>query len=173
MLAAFLALERVALVWTRRLAFVGGWTLLSVSVLTVADALLRKFLSRPIQGAFEASELLLAALVFFALPYTGLTDGHVSVDLLTDRLRPRARSVVIAVNALICAVLLGFIAYQMSLLTAEYGRTARTTITARIPIFPFLVPITGAAWLATLGFVVQSVGALLRAIRPALQPLLR
>jgi TRAP-type C4-dicarboxylate transport system permease small subunit len=139
----------------------------------VADALLRKFLSRPIQGAFEASELLLAAVVFFALPYTGLTDSHVSVDLLTDRLRPRARSAVIAVNALVCAVLLGFIAYQMSFLAAEYGRVARTTITARIPIFPFLVPVTGAAWLATLGFVVQASGALLRAIRPEIPPAAR
>lgn len=173
MLNALLGLERAALVWTRRLAFVGGWILLGVASLTVADALLRKFLSRPIQGAFEASELFLAAIVFFALPYTGLTDGHVSVDFLTSRLRPRVQSAIIAANALVCAALLGFIAYQMGSLATEYGGTGRTTITARIPIFPFLVPVTGAAWLATLGFVVQALSALLRTIRPQLPPTAR
>lgn len=170
MLKAFLAFERASLAWTRRLALLGGGILVAVATMTVADALLRKFLSRPILGAFEASGLLLATVVFFALPYTGLTDSHVSVDLLTDRLRPRTRSLVIAANALICAALLGFIAYQMGLLAVEYGRIGRTTITARIPVVPFLVPVTGAAWLATLGFVAQAMGALLRAIWPGLQP---
>ena len=107
------SLEAQATRWTRYLALGAGWVLLAVAVLTVADALLRKFLSRPLPGTFEASELLLAAVIFFAMPYTGLTDGHVSVDLLTGRLSARAQTVILGVNALVCAVILGFIAYQM------------------------------------------------------------
>jgi TRAP-type transport system small permease protein len=164
MVDRFLALERGAVVWTRRLALGAGWLLLAVAVVTVADALLRTFLSRPIQGTFEATELVLATIIFLAMPYTGLTDGHVSVDLLTGRLGPRARSLVVAVNALVCAVVLGFIAYQMGLLAGEYGQTARTTITMRIPILPFIVPVTVAAWLAAAGFVIQAAGAGLRAL---------
>lgn len=167
-LHAFLRLERGALVWTRRLALAAGWMLLGVASVTVADALLRKFFSRPIQGTFEATQLMLAAIVFFALPYTGLTDGHVSVELLTRRLPRRAQSAVIALNCLVCAALLAFIADQMGLLGAEYARTARTTLTTRIPVFPFVAAVTGAAWLAMAGFVVQAAGAGLRAIRPEL-----
>jgi TRAP-type mannitol/chloroaromatic compound transport system permease small subunit len=158
-----LALEAFATRWTRWLALAGGWVLLGVAVLTVADALLRKLLSRPLPGVFESSELLLAAVIFFAMPYTGLTDGHVSVDLLTGRLSARTQSVIIGINALVCAVILGFIAYQMASLVAEFWRTSRTTITMRIPIVPFIVPVTAAAGLAALGFVVQGLGAFARA----------
>jgi TRAP-type C4-dicarboxylate transport system permease small subunit len=115
------SLEAQATRWTRYLALGAGWVLLGVAGLTVTDALLRKFLSQPLPGTFEASELLLAAVIFFAMPYTGLTDSHVSVDLLTGRLSARAQTLILGVNALVCAVILGFIAYQMGLLAAEYG----------------------------------------------------
>jgi TRAP-type C4-dicarboxylate transport system permease small subunit len=166
-----LGLERLAMVWTRRLAQLGGWLLLAVALGTVADALLRSFVGRPIRGTFEATELLLAAIIFFGLPYTSLTDGHVSVDFLTSRLGPRLQYAIIAVNALVCAALLGLITVQMADLAAEYMATSRTTITVRIPIVPFILPVTVAAGLAVLGFVVQAVGAGARALRPTLPPL--
>ena len=77
---------------------------------------------------------MLAAIIFLGLPYTSLTDGHVSVDFLTGRLGQRAQAVIIAVNALICAGLFGVITLQMAALAAEFLATQRTTITMRIPI---------------------------------------
>jgi TRAP-type C4-dicarboxylate transport system permease small subunit len=165
-----LGLERLTMVWTRRLARLGGWLLLAVALGTTADALLRSFFGRPIRGTFEATELVLAAIIFFGLPYTSLTDGHVSVDFLTSRLSHRMQNAIIAVNALVCAALMGLITVQMADLAAEYMATSRTTITVRIPIVPFIVPVTAAAGLAVLGFVVQAMGASVRALRPALPP---
>jgi TRAP-type C4-dicarboxylate transport system permease small subunit len=169
-LDAGLRLEARATRWSRRLALLGGWLLLLLSLVTCLDALLRKVLSSPISGTFEASELLLAAVIFLAMPYTGLTDGHVSVDALTGRLGARGQDWVVAVNALVCAVVLGAIAWQLGLVAAEHYRTARTTITARIPVFPFSAPVAAVAWLAALAFVVQALGAGARALRPAAAP---
>jgi TRAP-type C4-dicarboxylate transport system permease small subunit len=163
-LDAWLRLEARATRWSRRLALLGGWLLLFLSVVTCLDALLRKALSRPIPGTFEASELLLAAVIFLAMPYTGLTDGHVSVDILTGRLGRRGQEWVIALNALVCAVVLGAIAWEMGLVAVEHYRTARTTITARIPVFPFSAPVTAVAWLAALAFMVQALGSAARAL---------
>lgn len=164
MVRAFLRFEQSALRWSRRLALAGGWTLLGVAIVTVADALLRKFFSRPIQGTFEATELFLAVVVFSALPYAGLTDSHVSVDVLVRRCSPRVRSLVVALAAAVCAALLAVITYQMGVLAFEFASTGRTTITARIPVLPFIVPAAAAAGLATLGFLVQALGALVRAV---------
>jgi TRAP-type transport system small permease protein len=168
---SFLNLERLATHWTRYLALGGGWLLLAVAFGTAIDALLRDFLGRPLPGTFEVSELVLAVIIFFGLPYTGLTDGHVSVDFLTSRLGHGAQHAIIAVNAVICAVLLGVITVQMTTLAVEFLATKRTTITMRIPIFPCILPVTVMAGLAALGFVVQAVGAALRALRPGLPPL--
>jgi TRAP-type C4-dicarboxylate transport system permease small subunit len=168
---SFLALERLATHWTRRLAMLGGWLLLAVAIVTASDALLRDFLGRPLPGTFEVTELVLAATIFFGLPYTSLTDGHVSVAFLTGRLGQRPQHAIIAVNALICAGLFGVISLQMAALAAEFLATQRTTITMRLPIFPCLVPVTIAAALAALAFVVQAIGAVLRVWRIDLPPL--
>jgi TRAP-type transport system small permease protein len=166
-----LRFERVAVIWTRRLTLVGGCLLLGVALATVSDALLRYFLGRPIRGTFEATELVLAAIIFFGMPYMSHTDGHVSVDFLTSRLGARTQHVIIAINAAVCAVLLGVITVQMSALAREYLATDRTTITMRIPVFPFIVPVTAAAGLAAWGFVIQAAGAALRALRAQMPPL--
>jgi TRAP-type transport system small permease protein len=168
---SFLALERIATHWTRRLALLSGWLLLAVAVITASDALLRDFLGRPLPGTFEATELVLAAIIFFGLPYTSLTDGHVSVDFLTGRLGPRTQYAIIAVNALLCAGLFGVITLQMTALAAEFLATQRTTITMRIPIFPCIVSVTVTAGLAALACIVQAAGAALRAWRIDLPPL--
>ena len=139
--------------------------------MTAIDALLRDFAGRPLPGTFEATELVLAAIIFLGLPYTSLTDGHVSVDFLTGRLGQPTQYAIIAGNALICAGLFGVIALQRMALAAEFLATQRTTITMRIPVFPCIVPVTVTAGLAALSFVVQAVGAALRAWRTGLPPL--
>ena len=146
---------------TRRLALFAGWLLLGLSFATVLDALLRYLWGRPIHGAFEATELLLAGIIFLGLPHANITDGHVSVDLLTQRFSPRAQHALIAANAVLSAALLALITIEM----------ARTTITARIPIFPFIVPVTAAGGLAVLSFLAQAAGALARTLRGGLPPL--
>jgi TRAP-type C4-dicarboxylate transport system permease small subunit len=166
-----LALERAAVRWTRRLALSGGGLLVLVAVVTVVDALLRYGAGRPLPGTFEATELVLAAIIFLGLPYTGLIDGHVTVDALTGRLGLRGQHLVTALTALVTAGLLGVITWQMAGLAGEYGAIHRTTITARIPIYPFIVPVTAAAGLATLASLVQALGAAARVVRPDLGPL--
>jgi TRAP-type C4-dicarboxylate transport system permease small subunit len=167
----FLALEHSMTTWTRRLALLGGGLLLAAAIVTAIDALLRDFLGRPLPGTFEVTELMLAAIIFLGLPYTSLTDGHVSVDFLTGRLGQRTQSAIIAVNAIICVVLFAVITLQMTVLAAEFMATQRTTITMRIPIFPCLVLVTITAGLTALAFAVQAVGAALRAFRTGLPPL--
>lgn len=168
---SLLALERAAVAATRRLALLAGWLLLGLAFATVLDALLRYFWARPIHGGFEATELVLAGIIFLGLPHANITDGHVTVDLLTQRFSPRAQLMLVAANAVLSAALLALITLEMARLAAEFYATSRTTITARIPIFPFIVPVTAAGGLAVLGFLAQAAGALVRALREGLPPL--
>jgi TRAP-type C4-dicarboxylate transport system permease small subunit len=156
------ALERLATRGTRYLALIGGWLLLGVALVTVSDAVLRDALGRPLPGTFEATELVLALVIFLALPYTSLSDGHVVVDMLTGRLGQRAQAVFISVNALVCATLFGLIALQQATLAAEFLATQRTTITMRLPVAPCLILVSVMAGLTTVAFVVQALAAVRR-----------
>lgn len=57
-------------------------------LLTVADVVLRAVSNRPIRGAFELVELLLACSFFLALPAVFLRDEHLVVDVV-DPIVPR------------------------------------------------------------------------------------
>jgi hypothetical protein len=53
--------------------------LLAVAIVTASDALLRDFLGRPLPGTFEATELVLAAIIFFGLPYQWLGQNQAAI----------------------------------------------------------------------------------------------
>ncbi len=63
------------------LGYVAAAVLFAMMVLTCADVIGRYFLNAPIWGAFEVTEMLLAALIFAGLPLVTLRGGHVTVDL--------------------------------------------------------------------------------------------
>lgn len=55
--------------------------LMALMLLTCADVAGRYLLNSPVWGAFELTEMMLAALIFAALPLVSLRNEHVTVDL--------------------------------------------------------------------------------------------
>ena len=83
-----------------------GMILLAVLMFLGAfDVIGRYFFNSPIKGAYEVSEVLLAALVFFGLAHTVSVRGHVSVDSFVSRFRPRARACIGIVLSLISMII--------------------------------------------------------------------
>jgi len=54
----------------------------AMMLLTCVDVIGRYFLNRPVYGAFELTEVLLACLIFSGLPLVTLRQEHVTVDVL-------------------------------------------------------------------------------------------
>ncbi|WP_157994879.1 TRAP transporter small permease [Paracoccus tegillarcae] len=61
-----------------------GLILMALVLITCIDVIGRYILSAPLTGAFEMTEILVAALVFAALPLTSERSEHVEVDLLAS-----------------------------------------------------------------------------------------
>ncbi|OEY65951.1 TRAP transporter small permease [Marinobacter sp. X15-166B] len=66
----------------RVLEGVAGATLFALMLLTTVDVCGRYFFNSPITGTVELTQLMLAALVFLALPMVCWREEHISVDLL-------------------------------------------------------------------------------------------
>src|SRR4029077_1450758 len=64
------------------LGVIAAVLLFGLMVLTCVDVVGRYFLNRPVYGAFEITEMLLAALIFLGLPLVTLRNEHVNVDVL-------------------------------------------------------------------------------------------
>jgi TRAP-type C4-dicarboxylate transport system permease small subunit len=106
---------------------VAGVVLFAMMALTCVDVVGRYFLSKPIYGGFEITEMLLAALIFCGLPLVTLRGEHVTVDVL-DPITPEwAFRVQHAVACLISFVATGYLAWRLWIRAVNMDNAGETT----------------------------------------------
>jgi TRAP-type transport system small permease protein len=105
-------------------------------LLTSVDVFMRYVVERPLPGAFEVGEILMAVLIFTALPLVSIRDEHVTVDfagrLIPAWLLPWMDALVHLFIAAILAAA-GWLLWQRAPRAAAYGDV---TTVLRIPIWP-------------------------------------
>jgi TRAP-type C4-dicarboxylate transport system permease small subunit len=97
----------------RLLAWLCGTTLLAMMFLTFADVIGRYFLSRPVVGAFEITEILLAITVFSAIPAVTQRGSHIKLDFLDPVLSVRARELLDQISAVVMVGVLLLLSYAV------------------------------------------------------------
>jgi TRAP-type C4-dicarboxylate transport system permease small subunit len=81
----------------------------------VANIIIRIF-GRVVPGSYETIELMIVVTIAFALPYCGMHNGHVSVDLILKAFPERVQGVVNVFKHLITMIFwgaLGVVAYTI------------------------------------------------------------
>ncbi len=107
-------LEHIARGW----AYVGGAILVAMALITVFSVIGRALLSyglSPIRGDFELVEMGSAIAVFAFLPWCQLKRGHVTVDLIVDRMGGAVKRFFGFVGDLALAVISGLILWRLYL----------------------------------------------------------
>lgn len=144
------------------IAYAGGLVLAGLAVLIIYEICARYFFGRPFRGGYEMTQLAMSLIVACGLPYTAITRGHVSVDILSKWLdRPSMRWLNFAVHA-IGAVMLAIVFWQSfgyALGSYGYGDVSNMM---RIPKYPFQMAIAIAAGLFSLVLALEA----LKALRP-------
>lgn len=103
--------------------------------LTFADVFLRYLFGRSVPGTVELTELLMVIVVFSSIAATQWQKSHVTMDILTSRLRKPARALLETVTGLWSIV----IALLCAWTTWRYGlKTSSVTLVLRIPLWPFI-----------------------------------
>lgn len=143
----------------RLLAYAGGVVLIGLMLLVVYEVFMRYFFGRPFRGGFEMTELMMATIVAFGLPYTAISNGHVSVDILSRWLdRPALRWLVVLIH-LLGAVLLAMVAWRSGLHAMSGMRFGDMTNMMRIPTYPFQFAIAISAGLFALVLLLEAAKA--------------
>ncbi len=110
--------------------------LIAMMFVTAIDVFGRYLLSRPLPGAFEITEIMLAMIVFIAIPLVCLHQENITVTLVTERLSPRWQNIHAVVVSVFCAGVLVLIAWRLvahSIQLASYGDV---TMFLRVPKGP-------------------------------------
>ncbi len=155
-LAAFDALVN------RALAAIAGVALVAMMLFTVADLVLRAF-GRPVAGSYEVIGWLSAVAMALALGYTQRHAGHVAIDLVVARLRPRARAVVEALDALAALLLFGAVAWYVASYGTVLQRSGSLSETLKAIVHPWVYVVAIGSGGLALALLVDFFRALARA----------
>lgn len=146
----------------RLIAYAGGLVLAALALLVIYEITMRYFFGRPFRGGYEMTELAMSLIVACGLPYTAITGGHVSVDILSHLLdRPAFRWLNFLVHAIGAALLalLAWQSFEYALSSYGYGDVSNMM---RIPKYPFQFAVAISAGLFAIALVIEA----LKALRP-------
>ncbi|MBT5047927.1 MAG: TRAP transporter small permease [Rhodospirillaceae bacterium] len=130
----------------RFLAIIGGATLLCLMLLTVYAVIMRYVFNAPVLWALDYGRVGLVIVTFAGLAHCGWTGGHIAVDFVGSFAPPAALRVSDTFIRLICAVLIGLMAWQGFEQGLDALEMGEGTNEVEIPLFPFfLVVAVGCA----------------------------
>ena len=125
--------------------------LAGVMFLVVVDVLVRRLFNTPIIGTHDIATVGFALIVFLPMGLCTLTDRHVSLAVVVDRLPKKLQQVVAALIMLLTTATLGVTSLQLLKQGIRLHSMNGETPVLGIPYAPF-------AYLATLGMVLMTFG---------------
>jgi len=130
--------------------------LTGMSVLIGMDVILRVFFSAPIRGVHDLVGLGLLALFLLGLPHSWRGEHHVRMDMLYTAMSPGLRSVINVLGGIAALIFALLLAYQAYRYVPHVMRVGSSSVTLRIPYWPFTIMIMVTSILFALS-VIQDV----------------
>lgn len=143
---------------TRGLAVFAGVVLSAIAVMTVVSIVGRELIWAglgPIPGDFELVEIGAAVAVFGFLPYCHLHRGHVTVDVLVQRLPNGAFNALTLIGDAIIAAIAVVVAWRLWFGMLEKLAYGESTMILGAPLWLGYVPsFVAACWMVVVGLYV-------------------
>ena len=128
--------------WERRfdaaLGFAASVILFGMMMITFVDVIGRYVFNRPLQGAFEVTELMLLVLIFAGLPLVSHADEHVTMDFIDHLFKERGRRVLISIAHAVVAITLLGLSWLIWVKAGKISGYGDTTDVLRIAVGPFV-----------------------------------
>jgi TRAP-type C4-dicarboxylate transport system permease small subunit len=156
-------IERATAAVSRWFNYVACTGVVVMMLLSCADVMLR-LLGLPIPGAYEMVGLLGAVIISFAMAYTSLQRGHVAVEMIYEKLPPRAQCFVDSAGNLTGALLFGTIAWQSSVYGADLRQSGEVSLTLQMPLYPIVYGIAFGCGLLALMLLVDFIKSFRRGL---------
>jgi TRAP-type C4-dicarboxylate transport system permease small subunit len=120
--------------WT--LGATAGTVLFVMMVITALDVGGRYLLNKPLPGGFELTEVMLATLIYCALPLVSKQREHIVIDTFDSLMSPGVKRAFDVFADIVCSLTLsgiGYLIFRRAVRVAEYGDT---TSVLKLPLAP-------------------------------------
>ena len=126
--------------WSRALhasfGVLAALLLMAMMGLTTLDVVARYLFNSPVSGAFELTELMLAAPIFAGLPLATERDEHIDVDLLDAFLPPNLVRANVFFATLVSSLVLAVLASQLWQRAGQLVAEQTVTNSLAVPLAP-------------------------------------
>ena len=147
-------LENFCRVANQILMWIAGVFLSAMIVLTCANIFLR-LIWGPIRGTYELMGYFGAIVTAFALGYTQIRKGHISVDILVLGFSKKIQRILHSINSIICMIFFCVAAVQIAKYANILRETGQVTETLLIIYYPFTYGATLGCAALSLVFLTQ------------------
>jgi TRAP-type C4-dicarboxylate transport system permease small subunit len=137
----------------RYVAGAGAFSLVFLMLLTAADVLGRDLLGRPVPGAVELSQYLLAVFILLGLAYIQQVKGHVTVSILLSRFPVRGQFLLKLISSVLGLGLFVLVAWQGWVVGLEERAVSDLL---RVPQSPFRILVAVAGGLVCLELLIDA-----------------
>jgi TRAP-type C4-dicarboxylate transport system permease small subunit len=134
------------------LYILSGSVLVFLVLMTLTDVILRNF-GHPITGSMEIIQFGGCIVFGFAVPYGTFLKAQVQVDLVTSKLKPRAKKNVDIATRIVGVLLFLFVAYNFYLYGLDVKKTGELSSSFKLPYYPIVFALS-------LSFLLQSLTVL-------------
>lgn len=117
-------------------AFAAGFGLLFMMCVTTLDVILR-FLKLPLSGAYELVEYGMALTLGFSVTVAAHTRTHITVDIITQKLKRNTEKTLAAAATLVAALYTFPCFWQTTLQIKEMYASKMTSAVLHISVYPF------------------------------------
>jgi TRAP-type mannitol/chloroaromatic compound transport system permease small subunit len=144
--------------WMGRFA---GWLLIPLSFLVVFDVILRYVLNMPTIWVWDVGVQIQAAIIVLGGGYALLHEGHVSVDILIEKLSTRKRALLDAIMYIFLVGGIAILMWRLSI-SAQYALSIKEHWTS--PWAPIVYPLKVLIVIGVGALLLQAIAGWIRKV---------
>jgi TRAP-type C4-dicarboxylate transport system permease small subunit len=118
------------------LGAVSATVLFLMMMLTTVDVVGRYIFNKPLNGGFEVTEMMLAALIYCGLPMVSQRREHIVIDTFDSFMSARVKRGLDILAEIVCSLTLGGIGYLIFRRAARVADYGDTTNVLKWPLAP-------------------------------------
>ena len=118
------------------LGVTSGTVLFLMMMITAVDVVGRYVFNKPLNGGFEVTEMLLAALIYCGLPLVSQRREHIVIDTFDPLMSARVKRGLDVIAEIVCSLTLGGIGYLIFRRAARVAEYGYTTSVLKWPLAP-------------------------------------
>ena len=120
------------------LNIVSCFALTGLMILVTVNVILRAVFNSPILGTYDLTGFLTVLAIGCGLAFCSIDNGHIEISLFVDKAGLRTRMWITKAGQVISFLILSVYTYALFVLAVRLMKANEVSVTARIPVYPFV-----------------------------------